>query len=692
MYIDLTTECGCDCPGCGYTFPANNNSEFIQIPLDPAFPSAARILNTFTLEFWFKFRSVSGTRGIITTGVSPVKPINSFGVFQFNDRLIFHASSHLDVPAPITLPQTYFWMIVVNNTNWNHVVFVRNKRMSHEWRVFLNGKEVYTSMFNGPGYPASFQLPGNIFYNTFYIGRDDVITNNRFDGSIAQVRLYEREMLAAEAYYNYRNGFYKPRDQEHLALWVPLTQCWGNTATAISPIYNNIGTIVNADPSRTMNPPYPAWSENCPKQESKDCMEDEKIYCPIEPDPLVVSECDNLIIPPNNIFRRHQISTVPIGFMLNCKDLRFETFNRIIPFDSVATTYSEILPDFLPGEIIFRFKVETQKTYVYALAKIDCENNVTIETRDLEIIDETDFYKIVTVLISHMLGGSAATTDKIQVHQIGKNYFEIKVFDDQLVCDALPYEFFYKNLDNYDTTDKKKEAAKNELETIINKQTEVLDICKETNPCVPRTVVVTNICLSLISQTSCKKERPYIVTIGCNIPSSLPENKTGICMAIKPNTRFAYGATTGIASIPNNILVCSQPIKYVSRCDSFLLRFKNKGEQQYIVRIEGKVQFVGISKRQEVTYTPLGINRKLYSAVSEEYEIITAPYTERFHKLLAKALEYDHVQIDYNGLFIDVVAEESYNIEWNSEDMPNRKGIGRIKLKARKREITNSFE
>jgi hypothetical protein len=103
------------------------------------------------------------------------------------------------------------------------------------------------------------------------------------------------------------------------------------------------------------------------------------------------------------------------------------------------------------------------------------------------------------------------------------------------------------------------------------------------------------------------------------------------------------------------------------------------------------IEKISFNKNQEVSYSSKGINRKLYSSVSREWEMRTGYYTQRFHNELMRALESDYFEAEIDGKWERFVFEDSYNIEWDEAEPGQKRGKATLKLKSYYRDIYNDF-
>jgi hypothetical protein len=221
-----------------------------------------------------------------------------------------------------------------------------------------------------------------------------------------------------------------------------------------------------------------------------------------------------------------------------------------------------------------------------------------------------------------------------------------------------------------------------------NERDKFLEDCFKIKSCFTGFVFWTNLCMSLWQDVICVSDNGTALELPClDAPAFLLPS-----LECSPNFQFfRIGFSYQDTFTNRHVAFCSQKIRIRYDCDNILIRFRNDNEIYKTVRIEGTIEKIGFNKTQEVSYSSRGINRKLYSAVSQEWTLTTGYYSEKFHKHLMRALESDYFEAEINGEWHRFVFEDNYNIEWN-EDIPNQKrGKAVVKLKSYRRDIYNDF-
>lgn len=224
-------------------------------------------------------------------------------------------------------------------------------------------------------------------------------------------------------------------------------------------------------------------------------------------------------------------------------------------------------------------------------------------------------------------------------------------------------------------------------ENFSNNRDKFLEDCFNVRSCFTGYVFWSNLCLRLWRDVICIKDNGTMLELPCNFQklSAFDTN----CKNLFEKIRIGYSYLDLITD--KHIAFCSQPIRVVSDCDTILIRFKNDNEIYKVIRIEGTIEKVSFSKNQEISYSSKGINRKLYSAVSQEWEFQTGFYTERFHVELMRAMESDYFEAEINANWHRFILEETPNIEWDNANPNQKRGKLSVKLKSYQRDVYNDF-
>lgn len=224
-------------------------------------------------------------------------------------------------------------------------------------------------------------------------------------------------------------------------------------------------------------------------------------------------------------------------------------------------------------------------------------------------------------------------------------------------------------------------------ETFVNNRDKFLEDCFNVRSCFTGVVFWANFCLRLWRDVICIKDNGTIIELPCNFNRVIDPKAQ--CKNLFVPMRLGYSYLDLLTD--KHVSFCSQPIKIVSNCDTVLIRFRNDNEIYKTVRIEGVIEKISFNKNQEVSYSSKGINRKLYSSVSREWEMRTGYYTQRFHQELMRALESDYFEAEVDGKWERFIFEDSYNIEWDEAEPGQKRGKATLKLKSYYRDIYNDF-
>ena len=224
-------------------------------------------------------------------------------------------------------------------------------------------------------------------------------------------------------------------------------------------------------------------------------------------------------------------------------------------------------------------------------------------------------------------------------------------------------------------------------ENFSNNRDKFLEDCFNVRSCFTGWVFWSNLCLRLWRDVICIKDNGTMLELPCNFQKLVDPN--GACKNLFQKMRLGYSYLDLLTD--RHVAFCSQAIRVVGSCDTILIRFKNDNEIYKTVRIEGTIEKVSFNKNQEVSYSSKGINRKLYSAVSREWEMQTGYYTQRFHVELMRALESDYFEAEIEGKWERFIFEDTYQIEWDDAEPGQKRGKATLKLRSYQRDIYNDF-
>jgi len=224
-------------------------------------------------------------------------------------------------------------------------------------------------------------------------------------------------------------------------------------------------------------------------------------------------------------------------------------------------------------------------------------------------------------------------------------------------------------------------------ENFANNRDRFLEDCFNVRSCFTGWVFWSNLCLRLWRDVICIKDNGTMLELPCNFQKLVDTSSP--CNNLFQKLRLGYSYLDLLTD--KHIAFCSQPIRVVANCDTILIRFRNDNEIFKTVRIEGAIEKISFNKNQEISYSSKGINRKLYSAVTREWELTTGYYTERFHVELMRALESDYFEAEINGTWERFIFEDTYQVEWDEADPGQKRGKATVKLKSYQRDVYNDF-
>jgi flagellin-like protein len=142
----------------------------------------------FTIEAWINANNVSSYRPVVCSGDPNSQPATNFWVVNSKVRFVLRESGATDY-------KDVYSNSILSLGNWYHIVAVRD---GSNMTIFLNGK-YDNSISNGPtgnvGSTNYYLYIGKLSYGTLY-----------FNGTIDEVRIYNRALSADEIWNHYVHG------------------------------------------------------------------------------------------------------------------------------------------------------------------------------------------------------------------------------------------------------------------------------------------------------------------------------------------------------------------------------------------------------------------------------------------------------------------------------------------------------
>ena len=149
------------------------------------------ITDAITIEAWVKLNSYATTQGIVSTGSGAAATLEQYAMWVYSNNFYFMQGNGVggkDLIAMTSAPQVGEWI---------HIVAVRSGT-NFQW--YLNGTT------NGDG--TLNQTPTTEQFDKLLIGTLTTVPNNPFNGSIDEVRIYNRALSPGEVrdLYNWAPG------------------------------------------------------------------------------------------------------------------------------------------------------------------------------------------------------------------------------------------------------------------------------------------------------------------------------------------------------------------------------------------------------------------------------------------------------------------------------------------------------
>jgi len=197
--------------------------------------NAAFAANASTIELWFKADSVNTQGDATWKKMTLIQYGDIYWGLQINSSPAYNIQYHYWIGSS----KDWYSSDAISIGQWYHLVAVSDASGSE---MFLNGVSQGTSaltLFNNTGgLTRSLIIGGDISGDP---------SADSFDGTIDEVRIYNRTLSAAEIKDHYNNKF---TNESRLVLWIPFGEGSGNTSNDYSG-QNNNGTLENfADVSR----------------------------------------------------------------------------------------------------------------------------------------------------------------------------------------------------------------------------------------------------------------------------------------------------------------------------------------------------------------------------------------------------------------------------------------------------------
>jgi len=263
MYLQFTTEPACCC---ALNFKDGNTDEFAsQVVTDAIIFDD----NNFAVECWINPSAFAGDFSPIvnhsTNGSIGIQ--NYWSLDVVNDagtyRIRFTAG---DILGSSRISQTSG---EIQLGQWYHIVANRITTSPENFEIYINGVLQSVQTTNNSNYNYNISATGNALGFLIYYGRYSQNSELAYyAGSIAQVRIYNRQLGQAEVRNNYSYGFYSPVPILDVVMWTPLNNCEGIetlSITSLSSVYDStqIGRVALSNFGTRTDLGEGAWISDC---------------------------------------------------------------------------------------------------------------------------------------------------------------------------------------------------------------------------------------------------------------------------------------------------------------------------------------------------------------------------------------------------------------------------------------------
>ena len=625
--IRLSTNC-CEC--CALRFKDTNTDEYAQ---QDAFSSTSVFINNFTVEAWVNPQPALAVPGFFL----PVVNLTQWGssVENFWALDLEEIGGQLKVRFTVSTGVDIVADCDLQYGTWYHIVANRIGIASNDWEIYVNGIKQPVYSQNGQFNVAMkfIGIPSALFKIT-YGNFNDGTTNMFYRGAIAQVRIYNQPLTGMEAQYNYRHGFYEATNQQNLVLWAPFNSCEGIYTTSLiqSATPQNTITLHNFAGRTALG--GGAWISDCP------CLSTCEINS--EVDPLYFRKTDELYypVPP---FSNKLLSD--FQFCDNCvPDLDAGTISRI---DTDEVTFSWGLNQVgLTAEFRMEFICADSSIFV-------------IHKKRADYTDAFDFWGGIIDAINTEPGLGMYC-------KIVNGQFIVTASSGNTDC-LCQSSFITRSV-----------ATVDELEYSPPQNKRLFSIaCGETFT-LPFTsfmiISVFDMCITKLDEIKCIEGSRLKIYIP-QLSSISNDCSWSMCVPEKNVTQANF---------------CTQPVIVNENCNTLLIRFRNENEPYYVMRFAATLSEQNYRKKQEISTSSRGVTRKLLSIVDKTYILRTDYLTRYTHDWIIKACESDIFEIELDGEWKRLTAEETYKIEYEEVPVP-QKGMGTITLISYNYEYYNNF-
>jgi hypothetical protein len=651
MYLDITTEFSCCCAVC---FPNNNATAYIA--QNPGLIGEVEDRN-FAVEIWVKPTSINAFAPLWSWYKD-----NAYNAAEQFWTLDIYTSGGNHYPrltvgyngGGLRLDARGNTPIAINE--WVHIVVNKIGTDRRKWEFFVNGVRTTGTLVSAAanGYytnPGLTHTSHQFFYGKFTNG----IESKYFSGCMAQARLYDRPLGMGEVKYNYQSGFYKPFSVEDLLTWSPFNACSGSASATID------GNIQSAFLSNFSGNP---WSSDCPSftfcnTGSNEC----RVNNP--EDFLVFEACDQQTFPNLNEkkvscekadanIRPILQSQINVGYCTDC------AAGSVVAEPIVTGGYID------SSNLVMGFSVAgiTKAVSYMQIATYQCDTETVVQDSGIiEFPGDT-----ITQHINEIITAAFANAGYEAFFENGTIYLNLGFCP----CNEQ-HIFFTRRLTSSD-------SGPYELDPFLGVALEQYPDAFDCgiSGCTSYTIInFYEMCVNREYDPVCVETTHYSLDLACDL------SEYNLCEL--DGKRFCFGSK--FAETPSFF---TQPVRLGSQCDSILIRYRNENEGWITQRINATVDRAGYSKKQEISTSSKGITRKLLSVIDETFTITTDYYTKRWHDKMLRALESDYMEVQFEGEWISIVADDTYKINWEEIPMPQR-GMGEIVVKKSKYKYLNTF-